>query len=84
MKTRLGGHSLGRPMLQRSPVQAMWSGAAARMSATSAARMSMSWAARRLRCQLNQPVTRFENSSRTFARGSGPTCGSVRWARRNM
>src|ERR671912_423061 len=84
MKMRLRAHSLGRAEVERSPVQAMWSGAWALMSATSAARSSMSCAVRRLRCQLNQPAKRFENSSRTLARGSGPTWGSVRWAMRNM
>ena len=42
---------------------------------------AMCW---RLRRQLIQPVRRLLRSSRSCGRGSGPTCGSVRWARRNM
>ena len=38
----------------------------------------------RPRCQLMKPVRRLPINSRRRGRGSGPTCGSERWAMRNM
>jgi hypothetical protein len=51
MNSRELSHSLGRPMLQVSPVQTMWSSPCAFMSAMSSASSSMSWSSLRERRQ---------------------------------
>src|SRR5215468_8950639 len=77
-------YSPGSAMLMMSPVTAMWSGAVSRRSAASVRSTPSLCTALRRNVQVRNPVARLPASSSGHGRGSGPTCGSDRWARVNI
>src|SRR5262245_36907991 len=82
-QARAGANSSSSAMLIRSPVMAMWSGAAATRSAASASSTSWRWQRWRRKCQLTKPSKRLLASSARRGCGMGPRWGSDRCARRN-